>query len=176
MNELYRKSKDFLYLNGMIILKNKGIATLPTVIVLGMMVLAIVVSITSMSFSGLMISQGQAQSSNALFYAEGGARDALTKIARDKTYVCDVTNSCNIVGYYSLDFVTNGCTNNTDCAQVSVSSGIGTTLDPKIIISKGIMKTSTRKMQVSVILDNGTTDSNLQNGEITGITWTELTS
>jgi len=160
----------------MIIIKNKGIATLPTVIVLGMMILAVVVSMTSMTLSGLMISQGSTQSSNALFYAEAGARDALTKIARDKTYVCSITNSCNTVGYYSLDFITNGCANNTDCAQVSVSAGIGTTTDPKIIVSKGIMKTSTRRMQVSVVLDNGTTDASIQNGEITGTTWTELTN
>lgn len=160
----------------MIIIRNKGIATLPTVIVLGMMILAIVVSISAMTLSGLMISQGQTQSSNALFYAEAGARDALTKIARNKTYICSVTNSCNAVGYYSLDFITNGCTLGTDCAQVSVSSGVGTTADPKIIISKGIMKTSTRRMQVSVVLDNGTTDPTIQNGEITGVTWTELTN
>ena len=150
----------------MIIIKNKGIATLPTVIVLGMMILAVVVSMTSMTLSGLMISQGSTQSSNALFYAEAGARDALTKIARDKTYSC-ISTDC-----YSLDFITNGCTNNTDCAKISVSAGIGTTADPKIITSKGIMKTSTRKMQVSVVMDSGLATD----GQITGTTWTELTN
>jgi Tfp pilus assembly protein PilX len=151
------------------ILKNKGIATLPIVIVLGMMVLAVVVSITSTSFNGLMISQGQSQSSNALFYAESGARDALTRIARDKNYTCSATDC------YSLDFITNGCMNGTDCAKVSISNGIGTTADPKIITSKGIMKNSTRVMQVSVTLDGGTIDTTLQNGEITSAVWTELT-
>jgi hypothetical protein len=155
--------------------KNRGIATLPTVIVLGMMILAAVVSITSLTLSGMLISQGQAQSSSALFYAEAGARDALIRIARDKNYICDTTNSCNVVGYYSLDFITNGCANGTDCARVSVS-GSGTTADPKIITSKGIMKASTRVMQVKVTLDNGTTDASLQNGEITSTTWAELTT
>lgn len=156
--------------------KNRGIATLPTVIVLGMMILAVVVSITSLTLSGMLISQGQAQSSSALFYAEAGARDALVKIARDKNYICDTTNSCNSTnGYYSLDFVTNGCTNSTDCARVSVS-GSGTTTDPKIITSKGIMKASARIMIVSVTLDSGTTDASLQNGEITSTAWTELTT
>ena len=154
----------------MIIIKNKGIATLPTVIVLGMMVLAVVVSMTSITLSGLMISQSSSQSASALFYSEAGARDALTKIARNKNYTCGISDC------YSIDFIPNGCTNNTDCAKVYVSVGTGTTADPKIIISKGIMKTSTRTMQVSVILDNGTIDPNLQYGEITSTIWTELTN
>lgn len=152
------------------ITNNKGIATLPTVMILGMMTLAIVISIASLAFNELLISQGASQSANALFYAEAGARDALTRIARDKNYSC-VSTDC-----YSLDFITNGCSNNTDCAKVSVSAGIGTTADPKIITSKGIMKASTRRVQVDVLLDSGTTTAALQNGEITSSTWTELTN
>ena len=155
-------------------IKNSGIATLPTVMLIGMLTLAVVVSITSLTLNQLFISQGQSQSQNALFYAEGGACDALTKIARDKNYICDTTNSCNATGgYYSLDFATNGCTNNTDCAKVSVS-GSGTTGDPKIITSTGVMKSSIRKMQVTVILDGGASDVSLQKGEITTTSWTEL--
>ena len=152
------------------ILKKQGMATLPIMLVVGMISLAVVVSITSVAFNELLISQGEAQSSGALFYAEGGARDALIRITRNKNYVC-ATTDC-----YSLDFVNNGCTNGTDCTKVSVSTGIGTTSDPKIITSKGIMKSSIRKMQVSVILDNGTTDPSLQYGQITGTTWTEITN
>lgn len=150
------------------IFKNRGIATLPTVIVLGMMILAVVVSITSLTLNGLLISQGQSQSSSALFYAEAGARDALVRIARDKNYTC-ATVDC-----YSIDFVTSGCANSTDCAKVSVSAGLGTTADPKIITSKGIMKASNRRMQVSVTLDGGTTVASSQNGQITSTIWTEL--
>ena len=152
------------------IIKKRGIATLPLMLVIGMISLAIVISITSIAFNELLISQGQAQSSSALFYSEGGARDALIRITRDKNYVC-ATTDC-----YSLDFVSNGCTNGTDCAKVSVSAGVGTSGDPKIIVSKGIMKSSTRKMQVSVILDNGTTDPDLQYGQVTSATWTEITN
>ena len=78
---------------------NKGIATLPAVMVIGMMALAVVVGITSMAFNELLISEGASQSSNALFYAEAGGRDALTRIARNKIYS----------GSYSLDFVANEC-------------------------------------------------------------------
>ena len=152
------------------IIQNKGIATLPTIIIIGMMALAVVVSITSMTLNELSISQGQAESSTALFYAEAGARDALIKIARNKNY------NCNTPDCYSLDFVSNGCINNNGCAQISVSSGIGTTTDPKIITSKGIMKSSLRRMQVSVILDGGTSIPSNQNGEITSTIWNELTN
>src|ERR1035437_9233490 len=138
--------------------KNKGIAALPTVIILGMVALAIVVSITTVTFNELLISQGQAESSNALFYAEGGVRDALIRIARNKNYTCSVTDC------YSIDFISNGCANGNGCSKISVSSGVGTTADPKIITSKGIMQVSTRVMQVSVILDNGTAVLSNQSG------------
>ena len=151
------------------ILKNKGVATLPIVMVLGMMALAIVVSLTTISFNELNSSQGSGESSMALFYAEGGARDALVRIVRDKNY------TCSSMDCYSIDFNTSGCTNNTDCAKVSVSGGIGTITDPKIIVSRGIMKLSSRKVEVRVVLDGGTTDASLQNGEITSAVWTEIT-
>ena len=156
-------------------IKNHGIATLPTVMLLGMMTLAVVVSITSLTLNQLIISQGQSQSQNAHFYAEGGARDPLTRIARDKNYICDGTNSCNGVGYYSLDFNTNGCANSTDCSKVTIS-GTGVSGDPKIIVSTGIMKSSIRKMQVTVLLDGGTSNIALQKGEITSTSWVELTN
>lgn len=151
------------------IITNKGIATLPTIMVIGMIALALVVSITAISFNELLISQGSAQSTSALFYAESGARDALLKIARDKNYSC-ITPDC-----YSIDFVENGCVNNTNCAKVTVSNGLGTTEDPKIITSRGIMRASIRTIQASVILDGGTTDVSMQNGEITSSSWSELT-
>lgn len=145
--------------------KKRGIATLLTVIVIGMMALAVVVSITSVALNELLISQGQAQSANALFYAESGARDALVRIVRDKNYTCSTTDC------YSIDYVTNGCANNTNCAKVSVSANVGTTPNlSKIITSKGIMKASTRTVQVTVILDGGLADQ----GQVTSTTWTEI--
>jgi Tfp pilus assembly protein PilX len=144
---------------------NRGVATLPTVLVLGVVALAVAVGITSVSLTESFISQGGAQSSRALFYAEAGARDALIKIARNKNYTCSAADC------YTIDFSTNGCSLSNDCAKVSVS-GTGATGDPKIVTSKGIMKAGTRIMQVSVILDGGTGG----NGEITSAVWTELTN
>ncbi|MEI7765146.1 MAG: hypothetical protein WCI93_01005 [bacterium] len=149
--------------------KKNGIATLPIMMVLGMITLAVVVSISSVALNELLISQGAYQSASALSYAEGGARDALIRITRNKNYLC-ATMDC-----YSLDFATNGCVEGTGCAFVTVS-GTGTIADPKIITSKGKVKSIVRKMQVTVTLDGGTTDPALQNGLITSTTWTELTN
>lgn len=128
-------------------LKN-GVATLPTVMVLGVMALVVAVSVTTLSYTELFISQGGSQSTRALFYAEAGARDALVKIARKKNY------TCSAVDCYTIDFSSNGCSTGNDCAKVSVSAGVGTIGDPKIIVSKGVMKSSTRTIQVSVLIDS----------------------
>lgn len=69
-----------------------------------------------------------------------------------------------------IDFSTNGCSLGSDCAKVSVSAGTGAGGDPKVVTSKGIMKASTRTMQVSVSMD--------PNGQIatssTQTVWTEI--
>ncbi len=149
---------------------SRGVATLPTVMVMGIIALAIAVGITSVALTESFISQGSSQSARALFYAESGARDALVKIARKKDYTCSATDC------YTIDFSTSGCSLGNDCAKVSVSAGTGTTASPKVITAKGIMKSSTRTLQVSVILDAGTTDATLQYGAVTSTTWTELTN
>lgn len=131
---------------------------------LGIMSLIVAVGITTLAFTELLISQGGLQSSRALFYAEAGARDALVKIARNKNYTC-ATTDC-----YTIDFSTNGCSTGNDCAKVSVSAGDGSGGNPKIVVSKGVMKASARTMQVSVSMD--------ANGQIATSTtqtiWTEI--
>ena len=136
----------------------RGVATLPTVMLLGVMALVVAVSITTLSFTELFISQGSAQSSRAHFYAEAGARDALIKIARNKTYLC-ATTDC-----YSVNFSSNGCTLSKDCAKVQVT-GNDTS---KTITSKGIMNANTRTLQVALTLDT--------DGLITSATWNEVTN
>lgn len=150
--------------------KKNGIATLPTVIILSIMVLAVVVSVTSVSMNEILISQSQKESQNALFFAESGARDALTRIARDKMYSCTSTDC------YSIDFTSSGCSTNSGCAKISVSSGTGAAGDHKIITSKGLAGASIRTMRVEVELDGGTSDEASQKGEITSAVWSEITN
>ncbi len=143
----------------------KGVATLPTVMLLGIITLTIVVSLATVSFSESFISQSGAQSSKALFYAEAGARDALIRVARDKNYTCTATDC------YEIPFVSGGCgASLSGCVRISVSAGVGTVGDPKIITSKGLMQNSIRTINVSVVLDANA------NGEIATTTWSENTN
>ena len=142
----------------------RGVATVPIILVFGILTVAVGIGITALSFSENLSAQGSYNSTKALLYAEAGVRDALEHLARNKNYSC-ATSDC-----YSLDLATNGCANNTACARVSVSTGAGTIADPKIILSKGQAVLNVRRLQASVVFD-----SNLH-GEIASTTWVELTN
>ena len=141
----------------------KGVATLPTIIALAILILAIGVGITALSFSEIFITAGQNNALKALDYAEAGAKDALMRIARNKNY------DCVIVNCYSVDFISNGCADSSGCAKVSVSSGDGSLSDPKVITSKGQVNGNIRQIQVDVFYDV------LLSGEIATTTWKEIT-
>lgn len=136
----------------------RGVATLPMVMVLGILALVVAVSATTLSFTELMISQGGGQSSRAQFYAESGARDALIRIVRNKAYLC-ATADC-----YTIDFSTGGCASGNDCAKVQVTGND----TAKTVISKGVMKSSIRTLQVAVTLDT--------DGQVTSAAWSEVTN
>jgi Tfp pilus assembly protein PilX len=140
--------------------KNKGVATLPTILALTILILSVGIAITAMGLTESIISAGQKQSSGALLFAEAGARDALVRIARDKNFIS---------ASYQVDFVSGGCVSNEGCATISVSSGTGTSADPKIIDSQGRVKSNIRKVRVKVIFDASL------NGEMQNIIWEEIT-
>lgn len=143
---------------------NRGVATLPTVILFGILILAVGLSILSLGLSEGFMSLNSSQSSTALFYADAGAKDALLRIARNKNYTCTATDC------YSLDMTTNGCSTGNGCAKVSVSAGTGVSGNPKIITSKGQVKSDIRILQASVLLDASL------NGQISSVLWGELTN
>jgi len=140
----------------------KGVATIPIVLVFGVLIVAIGVGITAMSLTESIASQGSYQATRALLFAEAGARDALMRLARDKQYSCTATDC------YSLSLGTNGCSDNSACARMSVSSAAGTTLAPKVITAKGLAGANVRTLQVSVVYDSS------QYGRIASTTWVEL--
>ena len=143
--------------------RQRGVAAVPIVLVLLILTIAIGLEITSIAVTQNLASAGQDRSSQAFRYAETGARDALVRIARNKAYGC--MGVC-----YTIEFVTNGCTNNNACARVSVSTGIGTAGDPKVVTSEGQVQGAIRKVQVDVVYDAA------QDGEIVSTTWQELTN
>lgn len=141
---------------------SRGIATLPIVLALGILILATIIGISAMTFSEGFVAQGNTLSAKARAYAEAGARDALVRIARQKTYFCDTP--ALPTGCYSIDMTTNGCSTNDGCARVTVSSATA----PKVILSEGRASNYTRRVQVSVTFDGS------GNGEITSTSWQEI--
>ncbi|MBI2984809.1 MAG: hypothetical protein HYY50_04260 [Candidatus Kerfeldbacteria bacterium] len=141
--------------------RRRGIASLPAVLAMVVFMVAVGVGLASSTFIQVSTSAGAAQSSQALFFAEAGARDALQRIARNKKYLCDVSNPC-----YAIDFVpSTGCSNNDGCARLTVE-GDDTN---KTITSVGQVKRNIRTIRVSVTLDP--LDAS---GEITATSWSEI--
>jgi Tfp pilus assembly protein PilX len=137
---------------------NAGVATLPTILALTILILAVGIAITSLGLTESIISAGQRQSSEALLIAEAGARDALMKVSRNK----------NFIDSYQVVFADNGCVLNDSCATITVSAGVGSGADPKIINSEGRIKNSVRKVKITVIFDSSL------NGEIQSANWEEV--
>ncbi len=141
-----------------------GVATLPTIIALGVLVLAIGIGISTASLSELFTSEGQSQSQKALSYAEAGAREAMRRIAVNKTYSC-VSQNC-----YNIPFISNGCSSNDACAYISVSSNSGSSVDPKVVTSTGYAGLYARTLRITLEFDA------LDNGQISSSTWAEITN
>jgi len=145
----------------------KGFATLPTVMALMILIFLVSGGIAVWSLSEVFSTQSQTNSRLALVYAEEGARDALTRIARKYNYTCVNPDPC-----YSIPMVANGCSTTYDgCAQVTVideSTPDKCAADhPKKITSKGRVKSNIRQIQVCVKISS--------EGEITDAVWEELT-
>lgn len=140
-----------------------GIVTLPAVIALSIIMLALVIGISTLTFNESFVSFGGVQSAKAENYAEVGARDALLRIARNKNYSCLTALPA---GCYQIDMVTNGCATNEGCVRVTVDAGTS----PKMINVEGRASSFIRKLQVSVTFDGSA------NGEIVSTQWQELTN
>lgn len=158
LNKKIKYNRSLLFFGN----SQSGVAVLPIVIALTILVLSVGVSMAGISLTGVYMSDEQKKTSEAYSYAEAGAKDALIKIARNKNYTCN-SNDC-----YLIDTVPSGCSTNRGCARVSVSTGIGSVGDPKIITSKGETGNYLRKVQVSVVFDGSL------NGEISSATWQEV--
>ena len=142
------------------IFSKKGVATIPIILALTILVIAIGLAISTVAFNEAFIAQDFSRSSQALVYAEAGARDALIKITRNGKY------NTVISGPYTIDFVENGCTSSYGgCATVEVDSNT----NPKLITSEGRVKNNIRKVRVAVTFD---VDGYWV---ITGATWQEVT-
>lgn len=143
----------------------RGFANLPTVVVLTALMIAVGLGITAISLNEIFTTARSGQSYDAYRYAENGARDALLRIAKNKKYACESQEGCP----YAIAFVQNGCAPSYEgCATVTVSNGVGTALDPKIVTSIGRAENSTRTVRVTVVFDGS------GSGEITSAVFSEI--
>ena len=140
----------------------QGVAALPIIMALSVLLLAVGLGITAVSLAENFITLSQKQGVQALVYAQSGAQDALVKIVRNKNFSCTTTDC------YTINMAANGCSTSSACATVTVSAGTGAAGDPKIITAKGIVNSNIRKIRINLTYDAST------NGEITSYIWNEL--
>lgn len=127
--------------------KQIGAASIPFVLGIGVLVLLIAISITSVELVRTYLAQAREGGTQAREYAEAGLRDGLIKIARDATLsIPDPT-------YYQIEMVTSGCTLMNACIRVSVSSSTASTSDPKIIRSIGYFRSARIGLLARVLYD-----------------------
>jgi hypothetical protein len=127
--------------------RERGAASIPFVLGMGVLVLLIAISITSVELMRVYLAQANIHGIQAREYAEVGLRDALMKIARDSTYSIPDPN------FYPINLSSDGCTSLTACARVSVSSSTATTSDPKIIKSIGYYKAARIGLIAEILYD-----------------------
>jgi hypothetical protein len=134
-------------------LKQSGMASIPTVVVLTLLIVSAAALVASISISDNLSTAETNNSDKALNYAQLGAKDALERIVRNKDYT----------GTYNIEMVSGGCAAPyAGCATVTVDAAS----NPKNISAEGRLKDIQRRIQVGADLDS--------NGLITSYTWKEL--
>lgn len=148
----------------------KGIAALPTIIIIGTLVLLIAVALVSSGMIENAISFGHKESQEAYVAADLGAQDAIIRISRNK----DFTSA----GYQIT--AGNGTANITVSGQAT-----------KTITSTGTVSNKTRKLQVVVnvgVCNGGTNNGNACAahsdcpsggcgfGKVKQVSWEEITN
>ena len=130
---------------------NNGVAALPTIIIVAMIILLASIGAASSGFVENLISYSELESKKALFAAEAGAKDAFKRIGRNK--------DCNIGG-------------SSTCASYSIAVGDATSTitvsgtNNKTILSSGQVGNIEVRIQVEAYLD--------QNNKLIQSSWKQL--
>lgn len=164
----------------------KGIAALPTVLIIAGITLLMMLAILGSGILESLIAGAQKESSEAFFKAETGIKDALQRLARNPGFSSGGYNP--IVGDTAVSVIVQKDTFSSPC---TASSAAGKTC----IIATGTVKGKTRKIEVVVNLNTcfgGTSNGNActqadattcangggvcqVSGKITQESWKELT-
>ncbi len=137
----------------------RGAALMPLILVFAGLVVMVGLAFAAISISHSIAVESEYGASRALHYAEAGLNDALMRLVRDRDYLC-ATNDC-----YGVDFVVDGCTNETACAWVTVTAGASST--ERLIVARGRSGGNERILERSFFFDAGL------DGLVAGVTWCE---
>ena len=131
---------------------SKGVAALPIISIIAMVILLAALGAAGSGFIEGLISYGELENKQALFAAEAGAKDAFKRVARDR--------NCNLGG-------------TPTCADYSLSVGNATSSitvsgdNPKTIVSSGQIENIITKIQLIVSFDS--------NNKATQTSWRQIT-
>lgn len=126
----------------------KGAASIPLVLGIGILVFLIAISVTSIETTRIYLTQANIDGAQAMQYAQSGLRDALMQLARNR----NVGTSTALV--LNTDMATSGCQTLRACTQVSISSGDGTDASPKIIGALGYYRNARKGLEAEVVFDD----------------------
>ena len=120
-------------------IRNKGVAALPVITIIAMVILLAALGAAGSGFIEGLISYSELENKKALFAAEAGAKDAFKRVARDR--------NCNLGG-------TPTCANYFLGIGDATSSIIISGDNPKTIISSGQMENIIIKIQLIISFDS----------------------
>ena len=142
------------YANGARPDKKEGLAALPTVAVIALIVLVAGLGVLGTGIVEDALTSGESESREALYAAEAGAHDAIERIVRNSACNNGGTPSCSS---YTL-------TVGDAAASISVAGATS----PKTITSTGTRKNKTRQIQVTLTIG--------VNNKATVTSWVEITN
>lgn len=125
----------------------KGAASIPLVLGIGILVFLIAISVTSVETARIYLTQANTDGAQALQYAEGGIRDALEQLARDR----DLGTTTPVV--FNIDMATSGCVTLRACTQVAINNSASATSTARIISALGYYRNARKGLQASVLFD-----------------------
>ncbi|MBI4458169.1 hypothetical protein HY633_04355 [Candidatus Uhrbacteria bacterium] len=131
----------------------KGIAALPTILIISLLVLIAGAGILGTSLVEDAVTSGDKESREAIYAAEAGIHDAIVRLARNKECNNGVAPSCTS---FSLAV--------GDASTAVTVAGAST---PKTITSVGTRKNKTRTLQAVVSID--------ANHKVSVTSWSEIT-
>lgn len=128
--------------------KKRGAVSIILVMGLGILILLIVISVTSVETARLYLAQANVDGAQAYEYAQSGVRDALSLISRDN-------NLGTTTIKYKIDMADNGCNTMKACSMIVISplQVSSYPVTGRIIGSIGYYKSAIKGLETKIFFD-----------------------